>query len=259
VTAHPAFAPYVLWLGRTGSGSPPDASTLNAWAREARLALPDGRPLSIAVQAADPVSAIEYERRVHRDGIIAAREGSWHDAFNVLAWLAFPRLKAALNARHVGDGEASTPNRRGRARDAATLLDESGIVLACDDSALGALLRAHAWRELFVDRRDDVRGHVAPYVVGHGMLDRLRAPYRALTAKALVVGIAQDAAVQAVDAAAAAIVERAGFDAGALTPLPLAALPGWDAERLGDTLFDDASVFRPKMLRSPRRMGGGAL
>jgi hypothetical protein len=31
--------------------------------------------------------------------------------------------------------------------------------------------------------------------------------------------------------------------------VPIAALPGWDAEQLGDRLFDDVSVFRPRVLR----------
>ena len=256
---HPAFAPFADRLRRVEAEAAPPPCVLDAWVREARLVLPDGRPLVVVAQA-NRVSALEYERRVHRDATIAVREGSWHDAFNVLAWLAFPRLKAALNARHVADGEAETSNRRGRARDAATLLDESGIVLACDEPALVELLRAHAWRELFVARRDDVRVHIVAHVVGHGVLQRLRAPYRALTAKALVVDVAPDAAAHAVDAAAASIVASGGFDADALTPLPLAALPGWDGERLGDALFDDVSVFRPKMLRSPRHVtSGGAL
>ena len=38
---------------------------------------------------------------------------------------------------------------------------------------------------------------------------------------------------------------RPDFGPDCLTPLPVAALPGWDAERLGRLPFDDLSVFRP--------------
>jgi hypothetical protein len=31
-----------------------------------------------------------------------------------------------------------------------------------------------------------------------------------------------------------------------LQPLPVAALPGWDAESAGERLFDDRDVFRVK-------------
>jgi hypothetical protein len=32
-------------------------------------------------------------------------------------------------------------------------------------------------------------------------------------------------------------------------PLPVAALTGWDAEHLGERLFDDGAVFRPRPSR----------
>jgi hypothetical protein len=179
-------------------------------------------------------------------GTVATRAGSPHDAFNALAWLAFPRTKAALNARHVAEGPGAGANGRGRARDAATLLDESGIVLACADDALAALLRARAWRPLFVDRRDDVRRALRPFVVGHGLLVKLLRPYRAATAHALVVRVERAVAADeaAVDAAAAAAIGDAALAPGQLVPVPVAAFPGWDSEGLGERLFDDRSVFR---------------
>ena len=69
-----------------------------------------------------------YEERIFRTGEVATRPGSWHDLFNALAWLAFPRAKAALNRLHHdelarrGDGPA-----RGTVRDVATLFDRNRI------------------------------------------------------------------------------------------------------------------------------------
>ncbi|MFO1415124.1 MAG: DUF3025 domain-containing protein [Burkholderiales bacterium] len=254
------------------------------------MRLPDGRELRFADVAVP--SALAYEGSVAHDAVVPTRAGNLHDACNALAWLAFPRAKAALNAVHVGaagcdvppspavsptlpipacgereqpppggvddrsmrgvaagGGSSSTRGRsslRGLARDAATLLDESGLLLACADDSLVALLRAHRWREVFVDRADDVARAMRPFVIGHGLLAKLWQPFRAITAHVLVVPLAAaDARTDAVDAAAAHLIAEREWPRGRLAVLPIAALPGWDGEGLGAALFDDTTVFRP--------------
>lgn len=243
---HPAYAPYARWLGELPHGAMPPLDRLEAWAREGALALPDGRPLRFE-PCGTGLPALAYERRIAEVGAIGVRPGVAHDAWNALAWLAFPRVKAALNAVHVRDGVAPTGNARSRARDAATLVDESGLIVLCADAALAGLLRAHAWRELFVARRAEVRERFAVLAIGHGLLESLARPYRALTAHALVL-TAQLAPHERESAAAAAILAP-DFGPARLTPLPVAALPGWDTEALGAALFDDRTVFRPPRAR----------
>jgi hypothetical protein len=238
--AHPAFAPYGRWLA---DGRLPDIATLNAWARARPLALPDGRTLRFA--DADVRGALAYETSVAEEAVVPTRAGSTHDVQNALAWLAFPRTKTALNAVHLRAGAAATANRRDRARDAATLLDESGLLLACADPTLVSLLRAHRWRDLFVARAADVAQDMRPFVLGHGLLEKLSAPYRAITARVLVVPLSVEDSPDAIDAAAAQAIASERLRPEALLPLPVAALPGWDTEHLGERLFDDASVFRP--------------
>jgi hypothetical protein len=255
---HPGLAPFARWLV---AGRCPDLSTLNGLARERGLALPDGRPLAF-VAPRPRLGALDYERAVAGRGEIATREGNLHDAINALAWLRFPRAKAALNAVHVRHAIAATANARDRARDAATLLDESGLLLCCIDPGLVALLRARAWSDLFWSRRDDVARGMQPRVLGHGLAEKLLLPYRALTAVVLVIGAAPDPAFMdgkgaladamdedAVDAMAAAMIAAPDFGPDLLTPLPVAALPGWNKEDSGPGLFDDLSVFRPPVLR----------
>lgn len=253
--SHPAFRPYRRWLADCADDAP-GVTTLASWARAAGASLPDGRSIGF-VAAEGRFAALDYEASVRMRAEVPVREGAWHDAMNALAWLVLPRTKAALNAIHVAGGRAATPNARGRARDAATLLDESGLVLGCDDASLPPLLAAHAWRRLFVERAEDVRRHTRPVVLGHGLMDKLRTPFRALTAKVLVVPFGPGALpdpddVAALDVGAAACVAGAALTPASLHPLPVAALPGWDAERLGARLFDDTSVFRPA---SPRSTG----
>jgi hypothetical protein len=261
---HPGLVPYARWLA---AGRCPGLPMLNDLARDSRLALPDGRPLTF-VAPRSRVRALDYERAIAERGVIATREGNLHDAFNALAWLRFPRTKAALNAVHVQAPGAATGNTRNRARDAATLVDESGLLLCCTDAGLVALLRARAWRTLFCERRDEVVRGMRPLVLGHGLAKKLLSPYRALTASVLIIDVARaptvaaggaheigDAATmdavnaEVVDAEAAAMIAARGFGPHLLTPLPVAALPGWDIEGKGCDLFDDLSVFRPPVLR----------
>ena len=265
--AHPAFAPFARWLNRHAPDAMPAHSALNAWAREAALALPDGRPLRF-VPPTGRMSAQAYERRITERAEIATRTGSLHDVMNALAWIVFPRTKAALNALHVAEADGgSYAGARGPCRDAATLLDESGILVACADPVLAEMWRAHAWREVFHERRDRVARTFRVAVIGHGLLAKCSAPFRALTARALVLAVdaaalPADAADRALmlDHAAAARLRLAGSALAPpdLLPLPVAALPGWDAEGIGARLYDDAAVFRPRPARSSSHRSGRA-
>src|SRR5205807_10442110 len=118
--------------------------------------------------------ALGYERRIRDEGVIEFRAGHCHDFANALVWLAFPLTKAALNAVHLRDGRGTTANARSRARDAATLVDEAGLIFACVDIELIALLCEWQWRALFWARRDAVARRVRAFVIGHGLLERLR-------------------------------------------------------------------------------------
>ena len=253
---HPAFAPYAQWLADADGERPPAVARIDELARKANRALPDGGTLRFEPSEKRRCAALAYETSIARRGVVPLRDGDWHDAFNALAWLAMPRAKAALNALHVREALAPTPNRRSAARDAATLLDESGLVLACDDARVRELLAAHEWRRLFVGDRNALIDRTRVAVLGHALLDRLRRPFRALTARALVIvcepaDLPGRGDVAALDCLAACAIDATAFRPAALLPLPVAALPGWDCERLGAALFDDASVFRPKVLRSP--------
>ena len=99
-------------------------------------------------------------------------------------------------------------------------------------------------------RAADVARSLRPYALGHGLLAKLQAPFRAITAHVLVLPFATvDVPTDTIDAAAAAAIGSAEFRPEALAVLPVAALPGWDAEALGERLFDDAGVFRQAPIR----------
>jgi hypothetical protein len=244
----------------------PDLVALNRLAREAALQTPDGRPLAFVAPAAPSkglrVVDDHYESRVRRDAAIETRSGNWHDAFNALVWLAWPRAKTALNALHLREaGNATAGGRRGIVRDVATLFDEGGAVIACADAGLAALLREFRWKELFCERRTGVESRMRCFVFGHALLDRGRQPYKGMTAHALIFPVAQEFFAQECRRQIAALDcmlagwfgDVANIDSTAqLAPLPVLGFPGFSAASADPDFYDDASVFRPGRLRQPR-------
>jgi Protein of unknown function (DUF3025) len=239
----------------------PGADELNALARERDVRSGGGAPLSFVAPSAGPgIAARHYEERIFRAGEVATRPGSWHDLFNALAWLAFPRTKAVLNRLHHdelarrGDGPA-----RGTARDVATLFDEGGIVVACAAPELAQLLAGFEWRRLFWERRADVARAMRFLVFGHAILERAAAPFKGVTAKALVIDVAADrlddaALVDWLDAAAAGHFARPESLAStqALQPLPVLGIPGWAPENEDPAFYVDAAVFHPGRARAQK-------
>jgi hypothetical protein len=249
----PWFASVRSLLERLPAGFPgPD--DLNALARERDVRSGGGAQLAFVPPAAGPgTAARHYEERIFRTGEVATRPGSRHDLFNALAWLAFPRTKAVLNRLHhdelarLGDGPA-----RGTARDVATLFDEGGIVVACAAPELARLLAEFEWQRLFWERRAEVARSMRFLVFGHAILERALAPFKGVTAKALVIEVAGDrlddaALVDRLDAAAAEHFARAKSLAStrALQPLPVLGIPGWTPENEDPAFYADAAVFRP--------------
>lgn len=223
------------WLDRLGSRS---LDRLNALAEEAGVRTQSGRPVRfVAPAAADAY----YEVRVYQTGCVETRPENLHDLFNALAWLAFPRTKALINAMHA-DEIPRERGRRGRKRDLLTLLDEGGAIVQCNDPELIGLLRAFRWKELFWGERARVQRAMRLCVLGHATLEQALKPWPGIACKALFVPAHAEP-----DAAAAAWLAALPADAtpSALAPLPIFGYPGWlpGSERAG--FYEDRRYFRP--------------
>ena len=181
-----------------------------------------------------------YEVKVFETGRVETRPDSPHDFFNALAWLAFPRTKAKLNALHAAEMPREKQGRRGRLRDLLTIFDEGGAIVHCDDPELVAFLRNFQWKELFWDHRDRVRAAMRIVVFGHAVLEKALEPWPGVTCKALVVSAGTDA-----DASASAWFERLapGASPRELAPLPVFGFPGWLPQ--DEAFYDDTRYFRP--------------
>jgi hypothetical protein len=217
----------------------------------------------IALRLVAPAAAVSggYESAIYERGEIEVREGQWHDLFNVLAWLAYPHTKAALNARHVEAmrekreaAQAPGAGNRGRVQDALTVLDESGAIFATPDEALVEDLRAFRWKDLFCMKRRNVIGNVRAFVFGHAMFEKALSPYVGMTAHALPLLVAADFTaetpqrqLQIVDERVAGIVAdpRNLTSPQELSPLPLLGVPGWWRDNEDESFYDNTSYFRP--------------
>jgi len=83
-----------------------------------------------------------YDARITRDRQVPTRERDWHDFFNALCFITFPRAKRALHARQfailqarVAPDAVRLPAARTPEQDALTLFDEGGAVIAAEPAA----------------------------------------------------------------------------------------------------------------------------
>lgn len=134
---------------------------------------PKGRPIALHEL---------YEGQVIERGEVPTRRDDWHDLFNALAFITFPRAKRALHARQYAIIAArlppqatKLPNARTREQDALALFDEGGLVVASSepvgvsDGELASALR-------------NGRARVVPF--GHALYEHMvaRAPCPLATA-----------------------------------------------------------------------------
>ena len=223
------------WLDRLPAGGWPGLDALNALAEETQVRTASGKPVRfVSPSAADPY----YEVHLYETGCVATRERNWHDFFNALVWLAYPRMKAAINALHASQIPLEGA-RRGRIRDMLTIFDEGGAIVRCADEELSRMIREFRWRELFWDRRDRVRRDLRFIVVGHAVLEKALAPWPGIACKAMFIGPQDDADTCAAQWLGAHSSPRP------LAPLPVFGYPGWLAASERAEFYSDEQYFRP--------------
>jgi hypothetical protein len=240
---HPAFAPYRVLIDALALAQGlPALETLNALALARGTTQAHGLPLRFFAPAGR-LAARDYETQILRTGEVPTRADTWHDVLNALVWLRFPRFKSALNAAHGEAIALETDSRRGRRRDALTVLDESGVWVASRDPALTDLLAGRAWRALLWDARSRVESGMRFVVVGHALLEKALAPFPSMTGKCLTL-IQDSLDPDVVEEQAATAVETIDTP-GLLAPLPVQGIPGWDAANAAAAYYDNRAIFRP--------------
>jgi hypothetical protein len=201
-----------------------------------------------------------YEAHIFATGAVPTRR-NLHDAFNALVWLNFPHSKAQLNALQAAEIQAhGVGQSRGRVRDALTIFDESVLLLAApktEAEQLHKALQQHDWQHVFVRNRTAWGRSIVPFIFGHALLEKMCAPYLNLTAKTVVLSMADEFFTQTLnsqiallDAASCAWLKALRSPAQ-LLPLPVAGVPGWWPGNEHADFYENDKVFRRKLEREP--------
>jgi hypothetical protein len=223
----------------------PQCSTLTGLLPSAAI---NQRGLPIQFVSAGDLPGVEYEKHIYRTGEVSTREENWHDLFNALVWIRFPRLKAAMNARHNHESGHEMVGRRGKLRDGLTLLDESGVIVSGSDPQVLQALANKDWNTAFVTRRSCWENSIRVTVCGHAILEKLITPYKSVTAHAVLLQTPRMMSNSELDdwLGTAVLAGKILNSPGCLSPLPLMGVPGWWAGGAQDGRFyDDLEVFRP--------------
>ncbi|MHB1332970.1 MAG: DUF3025 domain-containing protein [Sulfuriferula sp.] len=230
----------------------PDTATLSRCAAERGVVNANGQAIHF-VSANHTNPALAYETAIYSLGTVATRSHNWHDFFNALVWLNWPHTKAALNALHIRAGVSSV---RSRPRDALTLLDESGVVVAYSEPALWNHLAHADWHGLFVRQRAAVCASMRFYLIGHALHEKALAPYPSMTGKCIPVLVpneffAREAAQQhlQLDALLAQqLLATPPQTPAQFPPLPLLGIPGVTPASEHQDFYADTRIFRPQRI-----------
>ena len=240
---HPAFAPYRALIRELALASAlPSLDRLNALAAARSTTQAHGLPLRF-IAPDGRLSAREYETHILQTGQVPTRPDTWHDVLNALVWMRFPRFKSALNVVHGEAIAIETDSRRGRRRDAMTVLDESGVWVISQGAFLPSLLTGRGWQPLFWDHRQDVEATMNFVVVGHALLEKALTPYASMTGKCLTListTLDPDSVEQQAVSALHAIESPRQ-----LAPMPVQGIPGWDAANTSPAYYANQEIFRP--------------
>jgi hypothetical protein len=246
--SQPIFGPLRPWLESLAVPLAPRVERLNELAEQAGLQVESGKPLRFVPPAGERSRYGDYETRVFDSGCVETRPGNRHDLFNALAWLAFPKTKARLNALHAAQIPLEK-GRRGRFRDLLTLIDEGGAIVECGDESLIAALRDFRWLDLFWESRSRVLRDMRVHVLGHAVLEQALQPWPGITCKVIFVPPGPDPDARAADWLGRLSPDTTPRD---LAPLPVFGYPGWLPGNERRDFYEDTRYFRP-FKRDPAR------
>ena len=249
-SSQPYWQDYLPFLQRLAGRGFPSCEQLNALLPEG-LSSAGGH--AIRFVPSGQLSDDGYEHRIYTTGQVSTRPDHWHDLFNALVWMRYPRIKVAMNALHYRAGPLQADGKRGCLRDALTLFDECGVIVISDQPDFLAALAQRRWLQAF--QTPEFSSSVTLSVCGHAMLEKYLSPYKSMTAKALLIHVStglmntpRPELLRVLDTEISTGMLNGHLltRPACLTPLPLAGVPGWwpEDEQSDDDFYLDTQVFR---------------
>ncbi|MFA6014524.1 MAG: DUF3025 domain-containing protein [Gallionellaceae bacterium] len=255
----PFFEPLYPVLRQLDQHAFPTRHTLNTLlAGYGNITTLSDKPLHFVAQATGKLAfEAQYEPRCFLTGEVQTRDDNLHDLFNALVWLTFPHSKAAINALHyraLTHPDLPLQTQRGKVRDHATLLDESGVIVAYADPHLKELLCDFKWKELFWTQREQLKKSMGFYIFGHGLYEKAMHPYIGFTGQGLCIKVENEfftwpleKRLAHVDAKVAEYLDATNKIVlnQCITPVPLLGIPGWDNANRKEAYYENQHYFRP--------------
>lgn len=221
-------------------------------------------PLSFTHQNDLPHSTA-YELFIAQDNKIPTRD-NLHDWFNACIWSVFKQSKAILNHHHLLHIDKNdSGNKRNKIRDAITVFDENGIVLAISNDTIGKGIKEHLfnfdWQNSLVNPRafwynpnQNHQTYVKSFLFGHALLEQLILPRKNLCGHSFAVFVENDffnwdkeAQLSHLDTLLAKQLndwlKTDTANPKDLQPLPVLGIPHFCDDQ-DDDFYNDKSVFR---------------
>jgi hypothetical protein len=241
-------------FGLSGLTDWPNAHGLNDLkSRNGNVAIPE-----FVCQNQLTESAYYYEQIIHQQNIIPTRPESWHDLFNGLIWLQFPKIKRLLNQQHIEDIQAHGLTPRTTRRNNLTHFDECGVILTYQSGSMAEQLikklAKHQWHSVFVENRQAWGKELNSFIFGHANLEMLLQPFIGLTGKWLALEVDSQFSklnyieqIKQIDNVLVNHIKQSDFFAKkkSMYPIPLLGIPGvWDANKNSE-FYANTDYFRP--------------
>lgn len=220
-----------------------------------------GSSLKIIENNFEPVLFEEfYAPQIYLKGELQIRDENWHDFFQLVSWRLFPESKAQINSMHLPHAQQRYQQKltsgRTQLENMLSQFDETGVVIVSDKPELLTLVKEFRWKELFWEKRDQLRQHFDCIVFGHGLLEKAINSYVGMTGKAILIDVEStffesrpDKQVQHIDQQLTGI-----FSGNVLTspldlcPFPVLGMPGWWHQQI-EGYYDNQDYFRPGRTR----------
>lgn len=218
-----------------------------------------GQRLTIVPQDGRPQHFHEhYAPRIHASGELQTRYENWHDFFQLISWMMFPKSKAVINALHIPMAQQrfasqSELGRRSPLENALSLFDEGGALVVSSDPELLQLVRDFKWRELFWERRATLCGRFDCIVFGHAVFEKALLPYVGMTANAILLCVEDDffslpveGQLSELDINLTSYLQSGELKQPRdLSPFPLLGMPGWYSGNDDELFYENRDYFRP--------------
>ncbi|MCF6434067.1 DUF3025 domain-containing protein [Pseudoalteromonas sp. MMG022] len=208
-----------------------------------------------------------YEQIIFETGAVPTRDQNWHDLFGAMIWCLFPKTKALLNKQHIIEIDKHGLKQRSKHRNALTLFDECGVVLAMTDNRFAEQLKNHCWVDAFVTQRASWDKEIKAFIFGHANYEMLTQPFIGLTGKALCIEVEEAffkldlrAQYEYLDTRLVDMIDQGGVlnDNTQLSPLPLLGVPNWWDANQSIEFYHNTDYFRAKRRNTYDRSQGVA-